>query len=582
MSYLHTTPARRGGKTLAASTPQSQPIQGSTQVRNHAGGFSWEAGDWDKLDRFLILGSEAGTYYVGQQKLTRQHAVTATKLIGEDGHRVVRRVVEISQGGRAPKNDPALYVLAMASVLGDANVRRHAFNALPAVARTFTHLADFLSFRQEVEKEDGQRGGWGRGLKRAVGNWYLGKSADNLAYQVVKYRNRNGWTHRDVLRKAHPRPPRMGNESEYRETLAKANVIAYAAGKLEGAEHHYETPLIQGFTMAQRSPSPLVTASLIRQYGLPREAVLTEHLNDPVVWEALLVAGEHGMPITATIRNLATMTKIGLLTPFSSATRLVVEALTSEDKLRFGRVHPVQILAALKTYGSGRGMKGSGVWTPVPQIMDALDHAFYLSFRVVQPTGKRLLLGLDVSGSMASTRVSGIDNLMAREACAAMALVTAATEPAHAVVAFDASSGYIRATYGPGAMSAGVGDGSGLYPLSISPRQRLDDVVGVLGRTGGGGTDCVLPIQYAIDNNLPVDAFVIYTDSETWQGREHPAQAIRRYRQHSGINAKMVVVALASTKHTIADPGDAGMLNVVGFDTAAPNVISQFIAGSED
>ena len=51
-------------------TPQNQPIPGSTQVKNYAGGYAWEVDKWKQLDRFLILGSEGGTYYVGEAKLT--------------------------------------------------------------------------------------------------------------------------------------------------------------------------------------------------------------------------------------------------------------------------------------------------------------------------------------------------------------------------------------------------------------------------------------------------------------------------------------------------------------------------------
>ena len=45
-------------------TPQSQPIPGSNQVRNSNSGYSWAVDDWTRLDRFLILGAEAGTYYI--------------------------------------------------------------------------------------------------------------------------------------------------------------------------------------------------------------------------------------------------------------------------------------------------------------------------------------------------------------------------------------------------------------------------------------------------------------------------------------------------------------------------------------
>ena len=55
-------------------TPQSQPIPGSGQVANNAGGVAWQLDDWKRLDRFLILGSAGGTYYVNERQLTKQNA----------------------------------------------------------------------------------------------------------------------------------------------------------------------------------------------------------------------------------------------------------------------------------------------------------------------------------------------------------------------------------------------------------------------------------------------------------------------------------------------------------------------------
>ena len=91
-----------------------------------------------------------------------------------------------------------------------------------------------------------------------------------------------------------------------------------------------------------------------------------------------------------------------------------------------------------------------------------------------------------------------------------------------------------------------------------------------------GGTDCALPMLDALERKIPVDCFVILTDSETWAGPIHPAEALRKYRQEMGIPAKLVVVAMVANEFTIADPEDAGMLDVVGFDSAAPALIADF------
>jgi 60 kDa SS-A/Ro ribonucleoprotein len=51
---------------------------------------------------------------------------------------------------------------------------------------------------------DGLRG-WGRGLRNAAASWYSAKAPEDLVYQSIKYRHRNGWTHCDALRLAHPK-----------------------------------------------------------------------------------------------------------------------------------------------------------------------------------------------------------------------------------------------------------------------------------------------------------------------------------------------------------------------------------------
>jgi 60 kDa SS-A/Ro ribonucleoprotein len=223
--------------------------------------------------------------------------------------------------------------------------------------------------------------------------------------------------------------------------------------------------------------------------------------------------------------------------------------------LRKSRIHPIAVLAALNTYAGGHGFRGTGTWKPVQKVVDALDRAFYDSFANVEPTGKRLVLGLDVSGSMVGTLVAGVAGLDCRKACGAMALVTSAKEDAVTYLAFDTK----------------------VYELDLKKANRLDDVVGLLARTGGGGTDCAAPIQHAIRKKIVVDAFVIYTDSETWYGSQHPAQAMAEYRKKLNPKAKLVVVAMASTRTSIADPGDALTLNVVGFDASVPSLIAQFL-----
>ena len=530
------------------TTPQREPIPGTNQIPNSAGGYVWELDDWARLDRFLILGTEAGTYYASERKLTKDTAAVVVRCIAADGIRTIDRIVAISDSGRAPKNDPAIFSLAMAAKLGDEATRRAAYAALPKVCRIGTHLMHFAEYAQGF-------GGWGRGMRRAIGAWFNGRPATELAFQLAKYQSRDGWSNRDLLRLAHPRAASPSHDRLFSWTVT---------GELpDGAKDDEALRLIVAMHELRAMDDVVAGAQHIRDYKLPRECVPTQWLAFPEVWDALLPA----MPMTALIRNLATMTRVGLLTQSSHATNHVIGQLRDPLRLQKARVHPIAVLAALLTYKAGRGVRGSSTWQPVAKIVDALDAAFYASFGTIEPTGKRMLLALDVSGSMGAGAVAGVLGLTPRIASAAMSLVTAATERDHAFVAFTAGAN------GTGGLFGGQTE---ITTLSISPRQRLDDVVAEVSKLPMGGTDCALPMIWAQKHRVDVDTFVIYTDNETWAGGVHPAQALRAYRDARGIPAKLVVVGMTSTGFSVADPKDAGMLDVVGFDTSAPPLIADF------
>lgn len=532
-------------------TPQSEAIPGTPQVPNSAGGFAWAVDDWERMRRFLILGSEGGTYYIGEKKLTRENAESVVRCAKSDGRRAVDLIVGISDGGRAPKNDPAIFALALVAAFGDADTRRYALAALPKVCRIGTHLFHFAEAHQAFH-------GWSRSLRTAVGNWYR-QDAGKIAFQAVKYRERDGWSHRDLLRLSHPNAPTPDHAAIYSWIVGGPGAGLYARLSSEAVR-----PIV-GLEKLRLAKGPEQAAAIVREFGLPREAVEsanTEWLKDPGLWGALL----ENMPLEAMTRNLGVMTNRGLLKPMAAAVGEIVARLSDAEAIRKARLHPLRILLALKTYESGVSRGGVG-WTPVPQILDALDRAFYLGFKAVEPTGKRILLALDVSGSMARGSVAGT-SLTPREGAAAVALVTANVEPNHAIVSFQAKGGKSQ--------SWSTGN-DGIVPLNISLRQRLDDVVRATSGLPFGGTDCALPMLYALEKGLEIDAFVVLTDSETWAGDIHPSQALRRYRERTGIPAKMVVVGMTSNGFSIADPEDRGMLDVVGFDTAVPELISDFI-----
>jgi 60 kDa SS-A/Ro ribonucleoprotein len=511
-----------------AHARQTEPLD-SRQVENHAGGYTYQVTPWERLERFLVLGTEGGTYYQAEREITRENARVVEDLISEDGPRLVEVVRDFSVENRAPRVDPLLFALALAQAKGDAPTRAAIRGHFNAIVRTGYHLFRFVHYADSLR-------GFGRSLKTLIRGWYASKSPEDLTYQVLKYPSRGGWSHRDLLRLTHPKNEKLNA------------VFALACGKFDF--NFCDLPFVGEIALLKKAKAP-AAATIIKKAGLVREMIPTELLKSTAVWEALL----DKMPMGALIRNLSNLSRRGVIGPGRfEANALVASRICNPELLHRARIHPIAVLMARAVYAAGRGLRSRGEgWMPDGSIISALDAAFPLAFKNVEPTGKRILLALDVSGSMACGQIAGT-MLTPREASAALALVTVKTEKNVGVMSFQ----------------------DRFLPLAIGASDNLASAVGKVSRLPFGGTDCALPMIWALKEEIPIDLFVIYTDSETWSGAKHPPVALRDYRRLMGVNAKLCVVGMTATDFTIADPQDPGMLDVVGFDANVPKIMADF------
>lgn len=156
-----------------------------------------------------------------------------------------------------------------------------------------------------------------------------------------------------------------------------------------------------------------------------------------------------------------------------------------------------------------------------------------------------------------------------------MAMSVAKTEERYETLGFTCGGDQVLTSTGRG---FGWGGGmDGVSRLGISPRERLDDIVDRIAHLHFGGTDVALPILWALQEKVPFDVFVNFTDNESWAGKVHVHQALRMFREQVNPKAKLVCVAFAANNYSVADPKDAGQMDCVGFDAALPNVIRDFV-----
>lgn len=524
------------------------------QVKNSAGGYVYQVGAAEQMRRFLVLGSEGGTFYASQKDLTKANVDNLKALAAKDPFVYITVLEEADQQNIAPRHSTVLLALAVLYAHNDAEpVRKWVKDNFTKIVRTGTHLFEFVDYVTQWR-------GWGRGLRSLVASWYKGLESDDLAYQVVKYRQRGGWSHRDLLRKSHP----QGVSPEQARVL---DYVAHGTLHFDVDINSLDEEVISQFEAVKHETLEPVNATALSWEMLP-----TESLTDPATWDAL-IATRGRLPYTAMLRNLGRMTSIGVFNRKGggTTTKDVVARLSDPEYVKRARVHPFNILTALKTYSSGGGFRGSLTWTPNQAIVDALDAAFYASFGNVESTGKRINIALDVSGSMGAALMNS--NVTAREGSVAMAMATLAADPDTTDTIAFTSGGWTAPGRGAGWFRGGITE------LGLSPRRRMDDIVRETRGLPFGGTDCALPIVWAMAQKKVYDAFLVFTDNETWAGNVQPMDALRTYRAQVNREARLIVVGMTSTGFSIADPEDQGSLDVVGFNSSAPSLISNFIAG---
>lgn len=523
-----------------AETAQTKPVptRETEMIKGGSGGYAFEADIWEHLRRCLIMGTSNGSYYSGLRELTDDFRQTVEKAIAIDPARVAQEIFEVSDEGLCTSNSHPLFALVLLSMATSSEAKQGFREIHPKVVRTMSHFLEWLSYTRNLR-------GMGRVIREAGRAWLTRDELSWLTYQFLKYKNRQGYTTRDVLRLFKPQGSKV-----------HSLLYGWATGQgidisLDPEENH---PLGQLLAYEAVKAKKLDPVEGIIEYHLTHEMITGIVKMDQGVWQALFTQ----MPLGALLRNLGSLTEIGVIN-FAKTENLdlIERKLTSKERLKQARIHPIDILKALKIYiSNGRLGRSNKTWVAVPRVVDILEAALELSFETIASTGKRFLHAVDISGSMDSYTVDSV-NLTCAEIAAAMALVTAKAETNYLIRGFSTS----------------------FIDLGITKRDTFDSALRKTTQRNFGGTDASVAYDWAIANKVQVDVFCFWTDAESWSGNRHPFQAFQEYRAKVNPDAIAVYNTLVPNKLTLADPKDDRSYNFAGFDPSIPKLI-QTLANS--
>jgi 60 kDa SS-A/Ro ribonucleoprotein len=387
--------------------------------------------------------------------------------------------------------------------------------------------------------------GMGKIIRSAGQSWLAKSDAQAVAYQLLKYQQRSGFSHRDALRLFHVQPPSKDHELLYHWAVK---------GWTELSTEIPSPALAQIWWYEWLKRNPDRTHEAIAQGKLTHEMAAPIGQMDRRAWQLLFDT----MPIGAMLRNLGSLTELGVLRA-DEPTNLerVAAVLNDRERVRKGRIHPIYVLKALKTYKSGGQIgKSKKTWTPVPRIVDILEKAVDLAFDSVEPTGKVFMHAVDISGSMSWSALPSV-GMTCCEIATAMALASAKAEINYMIRGFSTE----------------------FIDLEITKEDTFTSALRKTSDRNFGGTDASVAYDWMLKNNFNADVICFWTDSESWAGNRHPSQALAEYRRKVNPNVQAIYITLQSARITLVDPKDPMSWDLGGFDPTMPRVI-QSIAQS--
>ncbi|XP_071182055.1 RNA-binding protein RO60-like [Mytilus edulis] len=512
-----------------------------------------------RLLRFLIYGRDDGRYFVNKRRVNvvrdfSQHSRIIDRMISErKGMEVIGLIKEVSMLGQAPKQGPLLYALAVCARCNDESTKKAALRCLTDICRTPTHLFQFIKFTS-IQREGSK--GWGRAQRKAVSEWYNQAAFQNNPIKLLrlgtKYKKRHGYTHRDLIRLAHVKP-KTHHIKFVIQYIVKGMCSSANSDDSDGMIKDAEQ-FINGVEQAKECKGNDIDdlTSLIRRYNLTREHIPTNILNNKNVWRALM----YEMPMHALIRNLGRISKHALLRPDSPEEQHILDNLLDDVKLRCAKIHPLTILTAWNTYKLGGSIRNASPmeWEVNQRVADTLETAFYKSFSSCVATDKRILLAIDGSEEMMKPVVD-LQQVSARSAAVAVALLMSKVERWTDFVLVSDSVSLVDVLPTDNLETAS-------FKFSTSECACLSD-------------EASNPMDWAMTHSKQYDAIVFFTSCAT---NINLNEAMTQYRSRLGLpSTRLVVVAMTSNNNPITDPNDLHMLNVVGFDTNAMKVITEFI-----
>jgi 60 kDa SS-A/Ro ribonucleoprotein len=522
-------------KSLFASVKNLLP---RASTRNEAGGVAYTLTPKHALAQVAATGCFGNTFYATAENQLDQ---LKTLIAQVDDNVFLAKLAVYARERAYMKDMPAALLVVLSK--RDTQLLHRVFGRVVDNGRVLRTLF------QMVRSGQFGRTSFSSSLQRALQRWLNEASVGKLLSASIG----SDPSLRDVLRMACPTPTDNARRALFGWLTDKP------VEKWAPATEADLPALVQSLIAYRKAESAELQALLLGDLSV-RWDLLADAARGPLVWKAIA----RQMGPQALRMNLNTLlrhevfgkhgTDVGLI-------EYVAARLADADDIRRSRQFPYQFLTAYLNTADD-----------VPQpIKAALQQAAEIACGNTPELPGRVLIGLDVSGSMSSPvtghRGHGATTKMR---CVDVAALFAAAilrrNPDSVVVPFDTSA----------------------YQAKVDPQDSILSLAQRLAKYGGGGTDCSLPLREANTRfeHRRFAGAVLVSDNESWVGTgRHGSTAVmtewQRFvanqRKLGVMNPKLVCIDLQPYTTTQALER-TDILNVGGFSDAVFNVVASFLA----
>ena len=554
---------------------ENSSVQEKGMVKSNQGGYVFTISELSALIRLLVIGESNSIYQNDKDMLETIIQVVLPFILRDEksGLTALSVCIKADSDRMVFRKKNLMLVLAILAKLGHTQkVRQATYGAVLDLVRTLDHMAMFVTFYElagfGMKRPDGSDvgTGWGRGFKSCMNAWFNSKEPSRLLYLFSKYKNRNGWSFRDLLRLTKPKPFSDDHNRAFSFACEKEVSVSPTSSFNEQ---------IEAIKLANNCGNLKDLGDILDKYGykVAREHFPNELWAIPGSWNRIFL----NMPGTACLRNVNKVDFSDRSTG-EVCIQKIQNLLGSPDVISKARLNPVNLLVTAKTYSSGSGVKSKSTWEVNKRVAKILDDSVEKSMKSCNWIMERVHFALDVSGSMSAT--FGDTPVSCATMTAVIARLALLKDPTVPVYAF--SDEYID-------LKAGCKSG---YSYSTGTKGYIrnakdwNDLERRISGLNFGGTNPSLAILHAIKefNKNPyhhekIKAFIVITDNDVGQHYNSKTHsALYEYRKLvKDETVMLIVIGLTANTFTIAPPDDPYCLDIAGFEPNLFDTLTTFI-----